>query len=71
MDSQNHMSNIFWSDDTSKTDYGHFGDMIVFDTTYRTNKYNMICAPYIGESHHRQKYFIFVVLCYWMRQWLF
>lgn len=26
--------------------------MVSFDTTYRTNKYNMICAPFVGINHH-------------------
>jgi hypothetical protein len=25
---------------------------VVFDTTYRTNKYNLICAPFVGVNHH-------------------
>ena len=26
----------------------------MFDTTYRTNKYDMICAPFVGMNHHSQ-----------------
>ncbi|BBH03007.1 FAR1-related sequence 5 [Prunus dulcis] len=26
--------------------------MEVFDTTYRTYRYNMICAPFVGVNHH-------------------
>ena len=33
-------------------DYKLFGDLVVFDTTYRTNKYDIICAPFIGMNHH-------------------
>jgi hypothetical protein len=25
---------------------------VVFNTTYRTNKYNLICAPFVGVNHH-------------------
>ncbi|XP_073152029.1 protein FAR1-RELATED SEQUENCE 5-like [Henckelia pumila] len=35
-----------------KEDYDIFGDVMVFDTTYRTNKYNLICAPFVGINHH-------------------
>uniref|UniRef100_A0A803MN31 MULE transposase domain-containing protein n=1 Tax=Chenopodium quinoa TaxID=63459 RepID=A0A803MN31_CHEQI len=35
-----------------KWDYEHFGDLMVFNTTYRTNKYGMICAPFVGKNHH-------------------
>jgi len=31
--------------------YTLFGDLLVFDTTYRTNKYDMICAPFVGMNH--------------------
>jgi hypothetical protein len=27
---------------------------VIFDTTYRTNKYNLICAPFVGVNHHWQ-----------------
>ncbi|GFQ04527.1 protein far1-related sequence 5, partial [Phtheirospermum japonicum] len=33
-------------------DYEHFGDVLSVDTTYRTNKYNLICAPFVGRNHH-------------------
>ena len=44
--------NFFWRDGRMKRDYEYFGDLLVFDTTYRTNKYGMICAPFVGMNHH-------------------
>lgn len=44
----------FWADDESRKSYLYFGDSIVFDTTYNTNKYNMLFAPFVGVNHHRQ-----------------
>ena len=35
-------------------DYGYFGDVICFDTTYRTNMYGQPFAPFIGVNHHKQ-----------------
>ncbi|KAK3408991.1 hypothetical protein EUGRSUZ_J01116 [Eucalyptus grandis] len=29
-----------------------FGDVLVFDSTYRTNRYSLICAPFVGVNHH-------------------
>ena len=52
VDQENRMTNIFWRDGRSRIDYNSFGDVICFDTTYRTNKYNMICAPFVGVNHH-------------------
>ncbi|KAF8020194.1 hypothetical protein BT93_G0786 [Corymbia citriodora subsp. variegata] len=52
LDEEQRLTNVFWSDGVSKLDYESFGDVVVFDTTYRTNKYNMICAPFVGLNHH-------------------
>jgi hypothetical protein len=48
------MTNFFWRDGRSRVDYDCFGDVVVFDTAYRTSKYNMICAPFVGVNHHGQ-----------------
>ncbi|XP_026450308.1 protein FAR1-RELATED SEQUENCE 5-like [Papaver somniferum] len=34
--------------------YGQFGEVVFFDTTYRTNKYGMPFAPFTGVNHHYQ-----------------
>ncbi|KAG6410787.1 hypothetical protein SASPL_128856 [Salvia splendens] len=52
VDDQNRMTNFFWCDGASRIDYDYFGDVVVFDTTYRTNKYNMVCAPFVGVNNH-------------------
>ncbi|CAH9085805.1 unnamed protein product [Cuscuta epithymum] len=38
------LSCFFWRYGQMKSDYERFGDLVVHDTTYRTNKYDMICA---------------------------
>ena len=35
-----------------KEDYNLFNDLVVHDTTYRMNKYDMICGPLVGMNHH-------------------
>ena len=35
-----------------KCDYLLFGDLLVFDMTYRTNRYEMIYAPFVCMNHH-------------------
>ena len=52
VDQENLMTNFFWRDGRSRIDYNSFGDVICFDTTYRTNKYNIKCAPFVGVNHH-------------------
>ncbi|XP_020243288.1 protein FAR1-RELATED SEQUENCE 5-like [Asparagus officinalis] len=48
------MRTIFWADERSRTSYLQFSDVIVFDVTYRTNKFSLSFAPFTGVNHHRQ-----------------
>nr|GEX72087.1 protein FAR1-related sequence 5-like [Tanacetum cinerariifolium] len=36
----------------SRTSYCQFGDVVVFDVTYRTNKFSFPFAPFVGVNHH-------------------
>ncbi len=54
VDSENRLSSFIWIDEVMKADYTTFGDVVVFDTTFRTNRYNMFCAPFIGLNNHKQ-----------------
>lgn len=51
------VKNIFWSHAVSRLNFEHFGDVITFDTTYKTNKYNMPFAPFVGVNNHFQSTF--------------
>ncbi|CAA0827951.1 Protein FAR1-RELATED SEQUENCE 5 [Striga hermonthica] len=44
----------FWADSESRNSYAVFGNAVVFDTTYNTNNYGMVFAPFVGVNHHRQ-----------------
>ena len=35
-------------------DYGCFGDVLAFDTTYRTNAYKKPLVVLVGVNHHHQ-----------------
>ncbi|XP_050229295.2 protein FAR1-RELATED SEQUENCE 5-like [Mercurialis annua] len=52
LDKMGRMTNFYWRDGRSKIDYDSFGDVVVFDTTYRTNRYELVCAPFVGMNHH-------------------
>ncbi|KAL6909946.1 hypothetical protein ACP4OV_001204 [Aristida adscensionis] len=54
VDQEGRMTNFFYRDGKSRNDYDCFGDAVIFDTTCRTNKYNLICAPFVGVNHHWQ-----------------
>jgi hypothetical protein len=53
-DGEARMMNLFWVDARSRLAYQRFGDVITFDTTYKTNKYSMPFAPFTGLNHHLQ-----------------
>ncbi|XP_022868809.1 protein FAR1-RELATED SEQUENCE 5-like [Olea europaea var. sylvestris] len=38
----------------SRQAYKEFGDVVTFDTTYLTNKYDMPFTPFVGVNHHGQ-----------------
>ncbi|KAJ4808279.1 Protein FAR1-RELATED SEQUENCE 5 [Rhynchospora pubera] len=56
------VEHVFWADARSRREYLEFGDVVTFDTTYNTNKYNMPLAPFIGVNHHRQSIFFGMAL---------
>ncbi|GAB2270106.1 Protein FAR1-RELATED SEQUENCE 5 [Dionaea muscipula] len=41
-------------DPRARMAYQCFGDVVTFDTTYHTNKYDMPFAPFTGVNHHFQ-----------------
>ncbi|GAB2284572.1 hypothetical protein Dimus_039674 [Dionaea muscipula] len=53
-DDEGRMTHCFWADATARKSYQYFGDVVVFDTTYNTNRYSLIFAPILGVNHHRQ-----------------
>ncbi|XP_062182184.1 protein FAR1-RELATED SEQUENCE 5-like [Phragmites australis] len=57
VDDQGKLVHVFWADATSRKNYSHFGNILSFDSTYTTNQYNMIFAPFTGVNHHLQSVF--------------
>jgi len=54
IDDESHIRNVLWADARSRAACEHFGDIVSFDTTYLTNKYDMPFAPFVGVNHHGQ-----------------
>ncbi|XP_031099773.1 protein FAR1-RELATED SEQUENCE 5-like [Ipomoea triloba] len=52
VDDESRLCSFFWRDGKMMRDYELFGDLLVHDTTYHTNKYDMICGPFVGMNHH-------------------
>lgn len=57
VDEDGRLCNFFWRDSISRLHYQCFGDVTIFDTTYRTNRYNMICSPFVGVNNHWKNVF--------------
>ncbi|XP_022858998.1 protein FAR1-RELATED SEQUENCE 5-like [Olea europaea var. sylvestris] len=54
LDEDSRLKSVFWADNRSRQVYKEFGDVVTFDTTYLTNKYDMPFAPFVGINHHGQ-----------------
>ncbi|KAI3820774.1 hypothetical protein L1987_08322 [Smallanthus sonchifolius] len=51
---ENSLAGLFWADQEMKRNYTVFGDVVSFDATYRSNKYDMLFVPFTGiDNHHR------------------
>ncbi|XP_071698777.1 protein FAR1-RELATED SEQUENCE 5-like [Rutidosis leptorrhynchoides] len=51
---QDELVGLFWADETSRCNFREFGDVLAFDATYRTNRYNMVSVPFTGVDHHNK-----------------
>ncbi|KAL4283470.1 hypothetical protein GQ457_16G030280 [Hibiscus cannabinus] len=45
---------VFWADGRSRYSCSQFGDVIIFDTSYRKSNYEVPFATFIGVNHHKQ-----------------
>ncbi|XP_035550313.1 protein FAR1-RELATED SEQUENCE 5-like isoform X2 [Juglans regia] len=54
LDDDGRLKNVFWADPRSRVAYQYFGDVVTFDTTYLTNRYEMPFVPFVGVNHHGQ-----------------
>jgi hypothetical protein len=64
-----------WATGSSRTDYTYFGDVITFDTTYKTNLYDMPFGLFVGVNNHFQSIILAGVLlrdeCSESFEWVF
>ncbi|KAL6604000.1 hypothetical protein ACP70R_044361 [Stipagrostis hirtigluma subsp. patula] len=54
VDDRGLMRSLFWCNSQSQLLYNAFGDAVTFDTTYRTNLYNMPFGIFVGVNNHFQ-----------------
>ncbi|XP_073144614.1 protein FAR1-RELATED SEQUENCE 5-like [Henckelia pumila] len=53
-DNDDRIMNFFFRDSRCHVDYEYFGDILSINTTYQTNRYNLICAAFVGINQHMQ-----------------
>ncbi|RVX06573.1 Protein FAR1-related sequence 5 [Vitis vinifera] len=54
IDEESRLANLFWAYSTARMDYACFGDVLAFDTTYKTNTYKKPLVVLVGVNHHHQ-----------------
>ncbi|XP_063938020.1 protein FAR-RED IMPAIRED RESPONSE 1-like [Daucus carota subsp. sativus] len=52
VDTEGHLTGLFWTDVVGQANYDVFGDIVSFDPTFRTNKYHMVFVPFTGVNNH-------------------
>eukprot|EP00257_Ricinus_communis_P015782 XP_015573762.1 protein FAR1-RELATED SEQUENCE 8-like isoform X1 [Ricinus communis] len=48
------LKNVFWIDSRSRAAYAYFADVIIFDTTCLSKKYEVPLFAFVGANHHGQ-----------------
>ncbi|XP_073364965.1 protein FAR1-RELATED SEQUENCE 5 isoform X4 [Aegilops tauschii subsp. strangulata] len=54
VDDESRIRTLMWTNGRSKKQYHHFGDVVTFDTTYKTNLYDMPFGIFVGVNNHFQ-----------------
>ncbi|XP_025628262.1 protein FAR1-RELATED SEQUENCE 5-like [Arachis hypogaea] len=52
--SDNRLGSLIWADGEMMMDYQLFGDVLAFDSTYRSNNYRKPLVVFSGTNHHKQ-----------------
>ena len=47
------LKHVFWADGIARLNYSLYEDVVSFDTTYDTNRYKMVFAPFTRLDNHR------------------
>ncbi|XP_057968158.1 protein FAR1-RELATED SEQUENCE 8-like [Malania oleifera] len=54
LNDEGHLRNVFWIDSRSRAAYRYFGDVVVFDSTGLSSKYEIPLLAFVGVNHHRR-----------------
>jgi hypothetical protein len=53
-DEDGRVRTLMWTNSRSRMQYEHFGDAITFDTTYKTNLYELPFGMFVRVNNHFQ-----------------
>ena len=53
-DDESGIKTLMWTNSRSRMQYEHFGDVVSFDTTFKTNLYDMPFGLFVGVNNHFQ-----------------
>ena len=53
-DENGRIKTLLWTNSRSRMQYDHFGDVVSFDTTFKTNLYDMPFGLFVGVNNHFQ-----------------
>jgi hypothetical protein len=53
-DREGRIEAMIWCTGKNQRDFRHFGDVVTFDATYRTNLYNLPFGIFVGVNNHYQ-----------------
>ncbi|XP_019184311.1 PREDICTED: protein FAR1-RELATED SEQUENCE 5-like [Ipomoea nil] len=54
LNEENRLSRLFWADPIGRGSFSCYGDVISFDATYSTNRYNLVFVPFTGVDNHKR-----------------
>jgi hypothetical protein len=54
IDTESRVKSLMWTNGRSIEQYQYFGDVLTFDTTYRTNLYDIPFGIFVGVNNHFQ-----------------
>ncbi|RYQ90655.1 hypothetical protein Ahy_B09g096689 isoform C [Arachis hypogaea] len=49
------IKHAFWADARSRAAFEYFRDVVSFDTTYNTNRYNLVLGSFVGVNYHESE----------------
>ncbi|OAY85215.1 Protein FAR1-RELATED SEQUENCE 6, partial [Ananas comosus] len=54
LDEEGRIKNVFWADGISRKAYQYFNDVVLFDTTFLIDKFDVPLVSILGVNHHGQ-----------------